>query len=399
MPHHIFTNLLQQLSEHPAFSKFITADALGEQRTDLYLLLLGALCYLGWSWTFDCLEENTAISRESHRSFFNEFIKYGSSILYQKYVTQPAKEMSMKDMSEMFQLAGFNGCIGSTDATHVPLLSCPSWATVSHKGHKLKIPCRSYNITVTHARQGTTSGHPSTWNNKTIVLFDELIYQINDGQYKDDYKFKLLEYDEKNNVVEVQYVGAWFIVDNGYLSWSCTVPPMKNPFTYKFVRLSEWLESMQKDVECTFGIMKGRFPMLRTGIRIRNISKCDQIWKTCCALHNLLLFVDGLHNHWESGKKSNWEKQFEQPKMKKLPYVLYCLNQNLEQSYNIESVDETELSDTDKKAIKRCTVNGERRLNKLPLKVFMKLLANHFDIRFKSDSIEWPRRIQTPIII
>ena len=69
MPHHIFTDLLQQLSEHPAFSKFITADALGEQRTDLSLLLLGALRYLAWSWTFDCLEENTAISRESHRSF------------------------------------------------------------------------------------------------------------------------------------------------------------------------------------------------------------------------------------------------------------------------------------------------------------------------------------------
>ena len=69
----------------------------------------------------------------------------------------------MKDMLEMFQQAGFNGCIGSTDATHVPMLSCPSWATVSHKRHKLKIPCRSYNITVTHARQilCTTSGHSS----------------------------------------------------------------------------------------------------------------------------------------------------------------------------------------------------------------------------------------------
>ena len=80
---------------------------------------------------------------------------------------------------------------------------------------------------------------------------------------------------------------------------------------------------MRKDVECTFGIMKGRFPMLRTGIRLRSLKKVDQIWKTCCALHKLLLFVDGLDDNWEDGKKSIWEKQYERDKKKKyhLPYI------------------------------------------------------------------------------
>ena len=65
---------------------------------------------------------------------------------------------------------------------------------------------------------------------------------------------------------------------------------------------------MRKDVECTFGIMKGRFCILRYGLRLSSIKKCDDIWKTCCALHNRLLFVDGLHENWLVGDESIWEK-------------------------------------------------------------------------------------------
>ena len=97
------------------------------------------------------------------------------------------------------------------------------------------------------------------------------------------------------------------MVDNGYLTWSTTIPPIKNAVTYKSIRFSEWLESMRKDVECTFGILKGRFCILRYGIRLRSIKKCDEIWKTCCALHNRLLFIDGLHKHWDQGMSSDWE--------------------------------------------------------------------------------------------
>jgi hypothetical protein len=40
---------------------------------------------------------------------------------------------------------------------------------------------------------------------------------------------------------------------------------------------------MRKDVECTFGIMKGRFRILKSGIRLYGVLKMDEVWKTCCA--------------------------------------------------------------------------------------------------------------------
>jgi hypothetical protein len=63
---------------------------------------------------------------------------------------------------------------------------------------------------------------------------------------------------------------------------------------------------MRKDVECTFGILKGRFRILKTGIRLQKIEAVDKIWLTCCALHNLLLESDGLDENWESGVPSDW---------------------------------------------------------------------------------------------
>ena len=66
------------------------------------------------------------------------------------------------------------------------------------------------------------------------------------------------------------------MVGNGYLNWSITPPLMKHAVTYNCIRFSEWLESMRKDVECTFGIMKGRFCTLRYGVRFQSVINMEQ---------------------------------------------------------------------------------------------------------------------------
>jgi len=36
----------------------------------------------------------------------------------------------------------------------------------------------------------------------------------------------------------------------------------------------------------------------------------EDIWKTCCALHNMLLEDDGLDANWENGTKGDWEGEW-----------------------------------------------------------------------------------------
>ena len=95
------------------------------------------------------------------------------------------------------------------------------------------------------------------------------------------------------------FTGIWLILNNGCLDWSVTVPPLKHCQTHAEKRWSKWIEGMQKDVECTFGIMKGRFRVLKNGICVRGPAATDNIWLPCCALHNFLLEEDGLDQPWE----------------------------------------------------------------------------------------------------
>ena len=56
---------------------------------------------------------------------------------------------------------------------------------------------------------------------------------MKDGVFPDNFEFILFERNLKG---EVPYIGVWFMVDNGYLSWSCTVPQIKNGTIYEEIK-------------------------------------------------------------------------------------------------------------------------------------------------------------------
>ena len=215
------------------------------------LLLLGTLRYLGRGFTFDDLEELTAIGKETHRKFFHAFIAFGRTILFDKYVCQPTLAEIMRLHATEFNMAGCNGAMGSSDGVHVMCEKIPAALRNVHIGHKMGFTARSYNVTANHRRfiLSTTCGHPATYNDKTLVLFDPFIRGIYDGSLYSDMEFKLWEKDEDGNEVEQCYKGCWVIVDNGYHQWSTTIPPVKVSGDRRVIRWSEWIESMRKDVE------------------------------------------------------------------------------------------------------------------------------------------------------
>ena len=210
---------------------------------------------------------------------------------------------------------------------------------------------------------------------------------------------------ENGEIGTVQYKGVWFMVDNGYLSWSCTVPPDNNGRAYEIIRFSEWLESMRKDVECLFGIMKGRFSILRYGFRFHSITNCDKMWLTCCALHNLLLNIDGLDKNWEIGVQSDWERMSSVSNdvttryNLEVPYAMSRLHRNFSDG-SLEQEETYDFEMANQNLSERCakyTHHGNRIISKMPLKLFRDCLVEHFDIRFKNADIVWPARLVKPI--
>lgn len=59
--------------------------------------------------------------------------------------------------------------------------------------------------------------------------------------------------------------------------------------------------------QCMFGILKGRWHIQETGIRLHGVAVVNKIWKTCCASHNWLLQIDGLDENWNNGVASDWQ--------------------------------------------------------------------------------------------
>ena len=241
---------------------------------------------MGHALTLDGLEELCWINVDVIRVFLHVFLKFGRMDLYERYIQMPAMTDDAAHHTAEYTLAGFPGAIGSTDATHIQIEWLPAWFKMSHKA-------RTYNVTVNHRRQflSSTPGHPARWNDKILATLDDFMQKMYRGATFGECVFELYDYKTNANnnakiIVKRQYRGAWLLVDNGYLAWPTTVPPIKSTTNLSEIRFSTWLESMRKDVECTFGILKGRFRVLKTGIRLAGTESADNMFMTCCALHN-----------------------------------------------------------------------------------------------------------------
>ncbi|KAL9182591.1 hypothetical protein ACHAXT_013243 [Thalassiosira profunda] len=120
---------------------------------------------------------------------------------------------------------------------------------------------------------GVSSVQFGTRNDKHIVRLDETVDKICNGWY---------------NTVEWEYydvqgrvhtdVGVYLICDGGASRSRST----KGHF-------SSHLESIRKDVECVFGILKKRWKILEYGIRFRDIEVVEKVFVVCCMLHNMML--------------------------------------------------------------------------------------------------------------
>ncbi len=131
-----------------------------------------------------------------------------------------------------------------------------------------------------------------------MVWLDTFVSGIHDGSILDNVTFELLAHDKKGSLKMLNYTGVHVICDNGYVDWLCTVPLFGVTNNIDKIQWSKWLESMQKDVECTLGILKGQWRFLKSGVRLHGLDAVDYVWLMCCALHNWLLDVDGLTEEW-----------------------------------------------------------------------------------------------------
>ncbi len=135
-----------------------------KKSSPIELLVLGVLRYLGRGWTFDDICESTCISAETHRCFLNAFLEFGSTILYSKYVITPRTLEDAQSHMVEFEKAGFPGCVGSCDCTHIATEKCQYNLKNNHTGQNKKE--KGYHMHIQPHCQPSSShtAHYSWWS-------------------------------------------------------------------------------------------------------------------------------------------------------------------------------------------------------------------------------------------
>ena len=296
VPFLLFERIVEMTRANEWFSEGY--DCAGQKSAPLELKILGILRVLGRGYCFDGIEELSYISAEVNRVFFHKWCNLFGHKYFGIYCNPPKTPDEIQRTIAVYERLGLPGCIGSTDCVHIRWDRCASGDRVLHKG-KEGYPTLSYEVTVDHTSKiiAVTHGFPGTRNDRTIVRFDGFVTDIHDGVKYSDVKFDMKnikgeEYEEK---------GAWLLVDGGYHKWRCLQCPLKHSAIPRETLWSEWAETVRKDVECVFGVLKGRFRCLKLPIYYHDKDNIDNMFYCCCILHNILLHFDGLDVRWEEG--------------------------------------------------------------------------------------------------
>jgi hypothetical protein len=227
------------------------------------LKILGVLRVIGRGLCFDDVAEYCNTSAEIHRVFFHHFCVKFIAKYRETYLTPPTTDEQLDRIMRMYERGGFAGCVGSTDCTHIPWDRCPAQLRTIYKG-KEGYPTIAYEVTVDHTHKilNVTPGTYGARNDKTIVRFDGFINALRRISVYVNKSYML----EDIHGVRVESKDLNVICDNGYHRWKCLQPPMKVSSVREEILYSKWLESTRKDVECTFGILKARFRILKNPI-------------------------------------------------------------------------------------------------------------------------------------
>lgn len=153
--------------------------------------------------------------------------------------------------------------------------------------------------------------------------------------------------------------------------------------------------------------------MLKAGIRLHGLEACDKVGQMCCALHNMMLEMDGLDSadDWIGADLGSFSQEDIELAV---PFAIQRLhNPGALRAYdssgngrgtdvlqngdsNEEEGDANEPVDTrsQQEQIDECLDKEDfRRVRLLSLEVFRSKLIENFDILFRQNKLKWPKSI------
>jgi len=248
------------------------------------------------------------IGETTARTYFIKFVtsvnekQIGSNqTLYSTYVHMPTNDELRADM-KVYAALGLPGCFASIDGTHLKWKRAPvSMRSLYKSGYK-DAPTLNIQMAVTHCTRIITcsKAYPGNIVDSTIFKIEPDTMLSMEGE-ENEVEFEVFE-RHLNRVIKRKCLASkYFIADNGYHDCNYIMHPITD-YKYNILRqtmpldeaerMKAWsdrIESVRKDIERTFGILKMRFSMLEKPLLFTRQEEVTKIVRTCCFLHNFHL--------------------------------------------------------------------------------------------------------------
>ncbi len=266
------------------------------------LKLMVCLRILGRDVCADDITEITGIGESTINYIFHDFIRNFNRRCYKEFVNFPSGE-DLKHSMHIYERLGLPGCVGSIDGTKIRWDKCPKEMRNACIG-KEKEPTLGFQCVVNHMRKiyHISNYFVGSATDISMCYWDPVTKRLLTGEFEaisetlKDYTFSTYDLEGKATL----WKGVYVISDQGYLKRSVFMDPSVDSFAKAPLMWSEWLESVRKDVECTFGILKSRFRFLKNPVKFHHPDTIQDAFKCCAILHNILLQYDELDQiNWE----------------------------------------------------------------------------------------------------
>ncbi|XP_071714634.1 uncharacterized protein [Rutidosis leptorrhynchoides] len=171
------------------------------------------------------------------------------------------------------EIHGFSGMLGSLDCMHWAWKNCPvSWKgkyTRGDHGHPTITleAVASYDLWIWHAYFG-----PAGSNNDINVLNQSDLFKelLEDRSPPCNY-----------TVNGLSFTRGYYLADGIYPNWSTLVKSFKSTIEPKLSKFKRYQEASRKDIERAFGVLQGRWAIIKHPARQFYIEKIQSIMYTC----------------------------------------------------------------------------------------------------------------------
>ncbi|XP_071688678.1 uncharacterized protein [Rutidosis leptorrhynchoides] len=177
----------------------------------------------------------------------NNFCKCIIDLYGREYLRKPTATDVARLYSEHEEKHGFKGMLGSIDCMHWAWKNCP----VAWKGS----------------------------NNDINVLNH---YPLFDSLKKD--RAAPSPFEVNGHV----YPFGYYLADEIYPDCTTLIKGYSTPIDEPRVKFTRFQASARKDVERTFGVLQGRFAILKTPARVMSVNKMRRIMYSCIVMHNMI---------------------------------------------------------------------------------------------------------------